>query len=148
MLMRLRGKAIAHIKGVLQGTEYPNNVSAEDEIYAEYHGIVIVCGESDDIMAFYGAIREEFGCYGGGTAYITKEGLITPSSCDCEYAKKWFDQQKETAKKITGVWCEDKQDNAPVISWTYETEIPHETFEVMEDGDIYCVGIIFALSDL
>ena len=32
--------------------------------------------------------------------------------------------------------------------WTFETDIPHETFTVMEDGEPFCVGIVFSMEAL
>jgi hypothetical protein len=40
------------------------------------------------------------------------------------------------------VWGKDD------TSWSYETDIPHATFDVLEDGEVYCRGIVFALADL
>jgi hypothetical protein len=49
---------------------------------------------------------------------------------------------RKTARKIEAVWAEDG------YSWTYRTDIPHATFEITEDGEPYCRGIVFALADL
>ena len=32
--------------------------------------------------------------------------------------------------------------------WTFETDIPHETFTIMEDGAPWCIGIVFSVADL
>ena len=32
--------------------------------------------------------------------------------------------------------------------WTYETEIPCERFDIWEDGEVYCVGLVFSIEDL
>lgn len=35
--------------------------------------------------------------------------------------------------------------------WSFETEIPHETFRIYEDGEdneLFCVGIVFSIYDL
>ena len=34
------------------------------------------------------------------------------------------------------------------FSWILETEIPHSTFVIMEDGETYCRGIVFSLEDV
>lgn len=52
-------------------------------------------------------------------------------------------QRQKSAKSIEALWC--KEDG---YSWTYKTEIPHATFEVVEDEEPYCRGIVFALADL
>jgi len=104
-------------------------------------GLVAVYGASDDLMEFNGAITDEVGCYGGGEAYVTKEGLLQ-SECDdddCPY----FEKIKLSASRIEAVWDDDSG-----FSWVYETAIPHVTFEVMEDDEPYCRGIVFALKDV
>lgn len=44
--------------------------------------------------------------------------------------------------KIKINWCKDG------YSWTYDTDIPHECFDVYEDGEKYCRGIVFSISDV
>ena len=34
------------------------------------------------------------------------------------------------------------------VSWTFETDIPHETFNIYENGELFCVGIVFRMEDL
>lgn len=45
---------------------------------------------------------------------------------------------------ITAVWNDDMSKAA----WTFETEIPHETFNVCENGELFCVGIVLSVDDL
>lgn len=33
-------------------------------------------------------------------------------------------------------------------AWTYKTDIPCEQFDIWEDGEIYCVGLVFSIEDL
>ena len=47
-------------------------------------------------------------------------------------------------KEIEAKW----DDNDVGASWTYETDIPHKTFKVMEGGDLYCLGIVIDLNNL
>ena len=47
---------------------------------------------------------------------------------------------------ISAIWCEYA--DHPSLSWTFRTKIPHETFTIMEDGEPYCIGIVFALKDV
>ena len=55
----------------------------------------------------------------------------------------YFAREREKAKTIKAVW-HDK--GGPC--WTFETDIPHETFTVMEDGEPFCVGIVFSMEAL
>lgn len=107
----------------LDGIEYPVHIPSSVRKLAKDCGIQIVYGESDDLIEFNGAFCDELGAWigdrGGTREYISSEG-----------------------RRITTVWCENKK-----VSWTYRTDIPHETFRVfdkdMEDDETYCIGIVF-----
>ena len=102
----------------LNGRQYLNELTKEDEAYARENGIVVVYGQSDDLMEVRGAIDEEFCCYDGGTFYL---GFA----------------------KVEAIWCPKGTD----YSWGYETDFPHEEFTIMEDNEHYCSGIVFYLKD-
>lgn len=55
-----------------------------------------------------------------------------------------FDGDEATiaGAKVKINWCKDG------YSWTYDTDIPHECFDVYEDGEKYCRGIVFSISDV
>lgn len=129
----------------LKGWEYGDDVPLDVLEAAKESGLVIVHGYSDDNMEFEGAISDEFGCYEGGTCLVDKEGLLPDRDNiydDDELEEYFF--RKGQAKKIKAVWSPKKPD----CSWIYKTEIPHSTFEIMEDGELYCVGLVFSLADL
>ncbi|QLJ16741.1 hypothetical protein H0H12_12770 [Pseudomonas putida] len=128
----------------LKGLKYPTRIPGALIVAAQSAGLVILCGASDDLMEFYGARREEIGCYDGGTAFVDADGVLPDRDCldgDEELAE--YVQRQKSAKSIEALWC--KEDG---YSWTYKTEIPHATFEVVEDEEPYCRGIVFALADL
>lgn len=115
---------------------YPQFTKEELQI-AKDNGFVIVCGASDDLMEFYGAITDEGGCYDGGTVWFNKDGVI--------------DAQAVTGDRcIEALWCDAdaKDENGNVITWTYKTDIPHGTFMIYEDDEVYCRGIVFKLGDI
>ena len=125
----------------LNGREYKNLLSEAEIKLAQEHGVVIVYGYSDDNMEFRGAIDDEVGCFDGGSTYITSKGILY-SECkngSCPY----FQQLLKTAKKITAVWH-----NKGKYTWTFETEIPHKTFVIFEDGEPYQKGIVISKEDL
>lgn len=128
---------------LLNGMEYGEEIATETQQCLKDFGLVVVFGASDDLMEFRGAIDDEVGCYNGCTAYLTKDGLLV-NKCDeddCPY----FEQIKKQALTIEATW---NTENESEIAWTYKTKIPHSTFEIMEDGVIYCRGIVFSLRDL
>lgn len=105
---------------------FPKELNTE----AKEKGIVVVYGQSDDLMEFEGALYDEFGCYDGGTFYFDKDGKCT--------------KQTITENKIQAIWCNKNCD----WTWSYKTTLPHETFEMMDDDEKYCLGFVFYKKDL
>jgi hypothetical protein len=130
----------------LDGIEYPahRTITADLIQEAKDAGLVILYGASDDLMEFAGAAREEIGGYDGGTALVDASGVLPERDSleeDDEIAA--YVQRKKAAKQIEALWRKE-----PGYSWTYKTDIPHATFEVMEDGGHCCRGIVFSLAGL
>lgn len=134
------------IAAALHGMEYPTPIPKNIRDAAKEAGIVIVYGASDDLMEFDGAIRDEIGCYDGGSVFLDSGGLCRDfnelcESKDFEGLRKYFDGIGKR-KMIEAIWGRDG------ISWQYETDVPHEIFDIMEDGEVYCRGIVFRLGDI
>ncbi len=128
----------------LNGVAYGNETTPEIENEAKESGLVIVFGASDDLMEFRGAIYDEVSAYDGGSAFVTEDGLLE-NKCDdedCPYFKK----EQVKAREIKAEWCPEK-DGETYASWKITTDIPHHTFEVMEDDELYCVGLVFLLAN-
>lgn len=125
---------------------YPLDLSAPLLAQARAAGLVVVHGASDDLMVFQGAIEDEAGCYGGGGVKVDAKGPLPDfENLDAEdkaELRDYFKRETE-AVALQALWGEE-----PGYSWTYKTAIPHETFEIIEDGAPYCRGIVFALTDL
>jgi hypothetical protein len=133
----------------INGTEYRDEVSQLHEQAAKQHGLVIVFGYSDDNMEFRGAINDEVGCYEGGTALVDSKGLLPErDNIDDDETLEDYFKRKSTAKEIKAVWCPKDGNGEIIASWAYETKIPHAVFDVVEDDELYCKGIVFSLSDL
>ena len=116
----------------------------EDDALAAASGLVVVYGYSDDNVEFRGAIDDEVGAFDGTEIYVTAEGVLTPPECGCDGCEEcsYFDAARKAAKRIEAVW------GAGGVSWTFVTDIPHESFTILDDGDVFCVGIVFSISDL
>lgn len=129
---------------LLAGATYRNVITKEQAELAKQHGLVVVYGQSDDLIEFRGAIHDEAGAYDGATAYVDGKGLLRERADieDDDELKDYFARQPH-AKPIEALWCDEDG-----YSWTYGTDIPHATFEVTEDGEPYCRGIVFALADV
>ncbi len=128
---------------LLNGREYPLEMH-DLEGQAKADGLIVIFGASDDLMEFRGAVHDEMGAYEGTTALVDAEGLLPSREeiKDDDELERFFHRRK-TARKIKALWCA-----GPDYSWTYETDIPHAEFDIVEDGDKYCRGIVLALADL
>jgi hypothetical protein len=129
----------------LNGNEYGNEITKEQEQQAKESGLVVVFGYSDDNMELRGALNDEFGCYNGGEIKFTKEGKEIDED-DMEVLEKYNVVPK--LNTIDAVWDEPFDETDERCSFQYKTDIPHSKFRIMEDEELYCVGIVFNLSDL
>lgn len=123
-----------------------NEIEKERDLFlsAKENGIVIVFGCSDDLMEFRGAIYDEAGGYGGVTVSLTQDGIFEIPSCfECEECKYLKEAQKR-AVQITSIW----NDLDGEYLWTFKTDIPHEKFDVLDEGEKFCRGIVFYVEDL
>jgi hypothetical protein len=126
---------------LLNGREYPNEITYLERAQAKEQGLVVLIGGSDDLACFHGAIEDEADCVGGGDIFVMPGGVLEAhDDCDCKFCG--IKDAKEKARKVEAVWDEEG------YSWVYKTDIPHASFDVMEDGGKYCRGIVFSISDL
>lgn len=115
-------------------------ISTELEQLAKENNLVVVFGYSDDNTEFRGAINDEVGSYGGTTIGIDKNGIYYN---ECEDDCPYYLENEENKKQIKAIFDEDDW------NWSYQTDIPHETFHVLdEDGRHFCKGIVFSLDNL
>ena len=122
----------------LDGNSYGNEGSPALFRAMKAAGLVAVFGASDDLTEFRGSIDDEI--ESSVPAYITTSGLLQ-NACN-DYYCPYFRRMKETTAKISAVFDDDG------FTFTYRTEIPHCTFLIVDDGDYYCRGIVFALADV
>lgn len=123
--------------------EYRNETTPDIEAEAKASGLAIIFGASDDLMEFRGAIDEELGCFEGREVLIDSKGVLPErEQIDNDEELEDFFLRRKTAKKIEAIWDKDG------YSWLYETTIPHVTFDILEDGNKYCRGIVIDLRDL
>lgn len=128
------------LAALLDHRQYGSEITRDESRKAAEHGLVVVYGASDDLIEFEGAISDEQGASDKSLHYLSGDGLLR-SECD-EDECPYFERMKESAKTVQALWDRDG------FSWTYETDIPHASFVVLEDREKYCRGIVFSLSDL
>lgn len=128
----------------LNGREYGSEILDAEEKQAKDAGLVVVFGYSDDNCEFRGAIHEEIPCWDGEEIFFNKDGSNFTDSTGETPLTYMKNKSEPEANLIEAIWSPKE----PECSWAYKTTIPHSTFDIMEDGDLYCRGIVFHINDL
>lgn len=127
----------------LDGMEYGDEGRFRD-LFAEMKrgGLVAVFGASDDLIEFRGAINDEAGCGDGSEFRLTRSGLLE-SRCDegddCPYFKALL---RTIPVAVKAQWASGG------YSWFFDAVVPAAHFDILEEGDKYCRGVVIDLKDL
>ena len=129
----------------LNGREYWYEITDEEVRQAKEAGLVVVFGASDDLIEFRGAIRSEGDCYDGREVLIDAKGVLPSwdSVIESEESAQEYFERKPKARMIKALFAKEGS-----YTWTYCTVIPHEKFEIVEDGEPYCRGIVFNIGEI
>ena len=117
MIINMKKMSLQEFAEMLDGRKRGQEITPEETKMAEELGFVVVFGYSDDCAEFRGAYYEEADCFDGGRVYENNE------------------------QYIDAVWNENG------YLWIYNTNIPHETFDIYDENRKYCRGIVFCFSD-
>jgi hypothetical protein len=121
----------------LNGREIGNEITETESGSARVDGVVVMYGYSDDLVLSAGAFGdEEFDAYEGARIPISRNGFFKNRCADeeCPY----HDDEKKGAPIITAWWIGKGNP-----SWNISATFDHHTFEIMEDGEVFCRGIVF-----
>ncbi len=129
----------------INGREYRDELDDELKQLAKDNGLVVVYGASDDLVEFDGAAYEEYSAYNGATIPVGKDGEPI-FGCDepCNHCQAVEDAEKALTK-IEAKW------DAEGYSWFIDINLDADkygAFEILEDGEKYCRGIVFAIGDI
>jgi hypothetical protein len=129
---------------LLSGREMGAEITAEEEAQAKAAGLLVIFGASDDLMEFRGAANDELSVYDGGTALIDAKGpLPDRDSIEDDGVLRDFFAREPLAQKVEALFTAEED-----YTWTYRTDVPHATFDILEDGALYCRGIMIDVADL
>ena len=140
------------LAALMHGRQYRSEITPHEAAQAKAAGLVVMFGYSDDNVELRGAIGEEVSAYDGTTFRVSGDGhaLIDWEALDKDdeaEVERYF-QRKRNSSEIEALWCPTDTAGEVYASWAFKTDIPHETFDVMEDGELFCRGIVFALADV
>jgi hypothetical protein len=132
----------------LNGNPYRYEINKEQERLAKESGLVVIFGASDDLLEFRGIIHDEIGASDGTVAHLVKKkdgvGVIgDEDKTDLDKHMEEFGLPSLSTLEVEAVWCPDELD----CSWLIATKHPHASFDIMEDGELYCAGIVVDIKD-
>ncbi|MXO31784.1 hypothetical protein [Apibacter sp. B2912] len=136
---------------LLNGRQYGEEMTDEEQLQAEKNGLLVCFGASDDLLEFRGIMSDEAGIYGGGSIFLYKNKdqkfafLDEPSydELSATLDQKGLPISLKTLP-IKAEWCPEKLD----CTWLITTDIPHATFDIYDNEELYCRGIVLKLSDI
>lgn len=139
----------------LNGRQYRSELTAEEAREAKRLGLVVIYGASDNLLEFDGAISDELGAHDGTEARVDQRGvlasfedLVGRTEDESEF-ELYFRRKAAGFAIVKAFWCPRKDEvSEPWASWSIETEVPHATFDIMEDGELFCRGVVLRLADL
>jgi len=136
---------------LITGHEYRKELTPEQEKLAEESGLLVCFVASDDLMELRGIIYDEFDAYEGGAVFLGKKkgGIIGAiNKTDLEEIYDLMDDKGIgflfPSAEIIAEFAPDE----PSCSWLIKTDLPHATFDIMEDGELYCRGVVIEKSDI
>jgi hypothetical protein len=139
------------LAALLNGRQYGDEITESEQALADENGLLVCFGASDDLLELRGIVYDEVGAYDGGVAFLVKKknGIIgVIGQDDLEEVKEIMDNIgldfELNQVEIIAEWCPEDLD----CSWRIKTELPHATFDIMEDGDLYCRGIVIEKSSI
>lgn len=138
----------------LNGRVYPDVITDLENCYVAENGLIVVFGFSDDQIYFKGKINDEVYVGDETDFVIVPPGIEIPygdDESDVYLKSEKFEaivieeNSSITENRIKTLFSPEEID----CTWLIKTDLPHSSFDVMEDdGEIYCKGIIIDTADL
>lgn len=130
----------------LDGREMGDEITGEEMQAAKAAGLVVVFGHSDDCVEFRGAIRDEGYPNEESDVWLDRKGLKKIDEDDQEVLERHgvLNAFMRGAVAVSA----NHGTNPSGFDWEITTKIPHATFDIMEDGEKFCRGIVFSINDL
>lgn len=120
----------------LDARQIGQEITPDEAKDAAKNGLIVIYGASDDLCEIEGSIRDEVGCYDGGWLYLKKTHIYSRDCEDenCPHETKALDQYAHIEIKWNG--------SGEDFCWKYKTDLPHATFDIYDDAEKYCRGIV------
>lgn len=127
---------------LLNGQDFRYALKQDIVEQASASGLIIICGDSDDLTLVRGARTADFVTWPGRCFMLDAEGVFPLPDRDTPELQKLL-QRFESAKQVSPVWSNDHP------NWRILTNWPHARFMLMdEDGNPFSDSVIISEKDL
>ena len=136
---------------LLNGRQIGKEMTYQEHLQARKNGLLVCYGYSYDLLEFRGIIYNRVSFYEGEDIFLYKNkdqkiAILEESN---------YDEIKEILEgynidfilpkiPIKIQWCPEEL----ACLWLIKTDIPHTTFDIYDDEDLYSRGIVLELSDI
>jgi len=136
---------------MLNGRNYRQEMTTEEELLAKESGLLVCFGASDDLLEFRGIIYDEADVSDFTPARLAKKkggeiGILPTDEaraiCDLMNQKGFKFSIKSV--NVEAMWCPKELE----CSWLIRTDLPCAEFDILEDGELYCRGIVIDVKDI
>ena len=122
-------------------TDHEYILTNREHSIAQEHDLVIVYGDSDNLVEFRGAIDDEISCDDEESEILLINGVL-PAYQHVEL----FDDDMDELIDMLKTYSKDtviQTINVLSSPWNFKIDIPHSQFNLFKNGKLYCTGIIF-----
>lgn len=122
---------------------------------AKENNLLVLYGESDDLLEMDGVIYDEIGAMNGGEYALVLDGeLYADGEVENTYHKAIGNEvfpisdeydNDSNPRLIRAEW---RPYDRPMLSWRISSNIPCATFTLKYDGKPYCEGIVIDLDEI
>jgi hypothetical protein len=141
------------LANLLDGREYRKEIELVEVKQAKEAGLIVLYGASDDLLEAEGALNDEYSALNGVDLLLftnpkTSEldGIETDlvREMDDPYEQVAALESQKRGNVVSALWDPKGMD----LSWFITTDLPHATFNIFEDGELCCRGIVLDVKDL
>lgn len=125
----------------LNGRQYPLELSEAEIAIAKANNLVVICGYSDDVVSFMGAIEDEAYPNEEDEVWFDRKGVKAIPEEDQEVLEKYgvMAAFMGNARKLVAEYG---------MPWEFSFVEPIAQFDVLEKEELYCRSIVINLDEI